>query len=420
MQMLKRFSFSLLIVALILSFYAVPEVAAEGSDHVTMSKGDGFALYNGAKLPSLPEYDTEAYPYAVLWVNNSSMWFFRAFSKPLFNDGSSILSNYEEMSAVQYRMGPTESEWTFLIEGVLPNGFSLGAGVFTLKWSNYDIINTTDNSVYFTGSDPIPLDGMNVIEWDGDTTGLVAFEGVANCYKVSGNTDVDTSKGIVGVRYICGNSSYSTSRVSMTKNDIAASNVWQSSAAGVFYVASAGDDYSTTGLFFSSVANRAFTCLFAYYPIEETTVDYTFTYTTEHGTAPGNKTVTVNVGESYTLIDVDLPTLSADGYVFKGWTANGVPVFAGNTIDGDIHLVASWELEPVPDPPEDPDPPQPPPDEEPDGNGIEAVKALIDAVVGVMQIEFTLWGFTFTFWQMMLFGIFVYIASWFIGGFFND
>lgn len=51
---------------------------------------------------------------------------------------------------------------------------------------------------------------------------------------------------------------------------------------------------------------------------------------------------------------------------------------------------------------------------------MEAVGALIQTIVRLMQIELTIWEFTFTFWQMMLFGIFVYIARWFIGGFFND
>ena len=51
---------------------------------------------------------------------------------------------------------------------------------------------------------------------------------------------------------------------------------------------------------------------------------------------------------------------------------------------------------------------------------MEAVGVLIQTIVRLMQIELTIWEFTFTFWQVMLFGIFVYIAAWFIGGFFND
>lgn len=51
---------------------------------------------------------------------------------------------------------------------------------------------------------------------------------------------------------------------------------------------------------------------------------------------------------------------------------------------------------------------------------MEAVGALIQAVVDLMQIDLTIWEFTFTFWQVMLFGIFVSITAWFIGGFFND
>lgn len=72
------------------------------------------------------------------------------------------------------------------------------------------------------------------------------------------------------------------------------------------------------------------------------TVDYTITYETEHGTAPTSKTVTVNEGESYTLTADDLPTLEAEGYTFKGWSAN-----VGDTISADTTLTAIWEIIPA-------------------------------------------------------------------------
>lgn len=51
---------------------------------------------------------------------------------------------------------------------------------------------------------------------------------------------------------------------------------------------------------------------------------------------------------------------------------------------------------------------------------MEDFGALIQTIVGLMQIELSIWGFTFTFWQILLFGLFVSISGWFIGGFFND
>lgn len=75
---------------------------------------------------------------------------------------------------------------------------------------------------------------------------------------------------------------------------------------------------------------------------EPTTVDYTISYETAYGTAPASKTVTVNEGESYALTADDLPTLTAYGYIFKGWTANGTAVSVGDTISTDTTLTAVW------------------------------------------------------------------------------
>ena len=72
------------------------------------------------------------------------------------------------------------------------------------------------------------------------------------------------------------------------------------------------------------------------------TVDYTITYQTEYGTAPLAKTVTAPYGEGYTLTLDDLPALTAEGYAFNGWTANGTAVSVGDTISADTTLVAAW------------------------------------------------------------------------------
>lgn len=49
-------------------------------------------------------------------------------------------------------------------------------------------------------------------------------------------------------------------------------------------------------------------------------------------------------GYAYTITAEDLPTLTAEGYTFKGWTlADGTPVNVGDTITADTELVAVWE-----------------------------------------------------------------------------
>ena len=66
-----------------------------------------------------------------------------------------------------------------------------------LIWSNFDILNE-DGSVYFAASEPISLDGMNVIEWDGDTIGLEMFPGKnAGYYRISSATNIDVAQNIL-------------------------------------------------------------------------------------------------------------------------------------------------------------------------------------------------------------------------------
>ena len=38
--------------------------------------------------------------------------------------------------------------------------------------------------------------------------------------------------------------------------------------------------------------------------------------------------------------------------------------------------------------------------------------AMLSVVVDLMKLEFTLWGINFTFWQIMLCGMFIPIVIW--------
>jgi len=69
---------------------------------------------------------------------------------------------------------------------------------------------------------------------------------------------------------------------------------------------------------------------------------YTISYSTEYGTAPASKTVQSMADRKYTLTAQDLPALTAEGYVFAGWSAGGKAVVAGDKIEKDITLVAVW------------------------------------------------------------------------------
>ena len=51
---------------------------------------------------------------------------------------------------------------------------------------------------------------------------------------------------------------------------------------------------------------------------------------------------------------------------------------------------------------------------------MEDFAVLIQTVLWLLQLEFPIWGFTFSFWQIMLFGLVVFIIIWFLGGFFDN
>lgn len=46
--------------------------------------------------------------------------------------------------------------------------------------------------------------------------------------------------------------------------------------------------------------------------------------------------------------------------------------------------------------------------------------AMIDATVRLFSVEFTIYGFTFSFWEVFLFSIAASITAWFLGKIFLD
>ena len=50
---------------------------------------------------------------------------------------------------------------------------------------------------------------------------------------------------------------------------------------------------------------------------------------------------------------------------------------------------------------------------------MEDFKALVDTVIGLLQLKMTIWGFTFSFWNILLFGLVTSIILWFLGGFYG-
>lgn len=177
---------------------------------VTTSSGNGFALYNGVKLPVLPEYDVQTYPVCTISRDVASAYgaeyllFLGSYAIAMYDPdldvwscgglGPSLLYLYKNGVWEQY---PDDNVGMFFIQvpEIIGDDGTVEMTAIELVWTKADIL-AENGTVWAAASATIPLDGMNVIEWDGDTTGL---ESVSIGCKVSDEViDKETAqKGIV-------------------------------------------------------------------------------------------------------------------------------------------------------------------------------------------------------------------------------
>jgi hypothetical protein len=231
------------------------------------SKGNGYSLFNGVKLPNLPEYDKEKYPYVLIYFDGTN-------TVLLVSKGGFALEDMgEEKKFIIYGGGEAAPAYT-IANSKWSNTFSVGNGKNTyfdyLIWSNFDLEGVNedyDNVVVLAASDPISLDGMNVIEWDGDTEGLAQFSSAA--FYVSGTTDIDVGKSIVFVQKAVIDGSLAADTKALTGG-----NGYYRYGAFVHYVETASEERPVEGIALRS-AISAYVSLFAYYPIPtKTTITF--------------------------------------------------------------------------------------------------------------------------------------------------
>lgn len=149
---------------------------------VTQSNGNGFALYNGVKLPNIESvWDRNIYEHAVVyteWFKDSP--YLAVTSTKAYWTGSSLKNTETGVPVAVYKIDESGTGWTLYSSSNTTYAY-LSYDCQSADWASYDLMDSTDN-IHLAASDPIPLDGMNVIEWDGDTTGL---ENAGMLYKVS-------------------------------------------------------------------------------------------------------------------------------------------------------------------------------------------------------------------------------------------
>lgn len=136
-------------------------------------------LYNGARLPKLPEWDKEAYPYAAvtaytdvhldvypnaswdcyLFVSASPFYVF----KRTYSDGDYVFYLGSLQDCVNWRCSVKKDEDPTAWESCDPYPYdnrgvyySDGTGGRAL-WSNHDITYDAEGTVYCAASDPVPV-----------------------------------------------------------------------------------------------------------------------------------------------------------------------------------------------------------------------------------------------------------------------
>lgn len=131
-------------------------------------------LYNGIRLPALPEWDREKYPYAIIFhsasgINNlfisATPWhgtgkafddFGGTFGETTANASSGIL--YNQYNDKDWELMSNEDTPPELGQIADTDGDGVGdAGAFCTFWSNHDIISADGTTVLIAASDPVPV-----------------------------------------------------------------------------------------------------------------------------------------------------------------------------------------------------------------------------------------------------------------------
>lgn len=119
-----------------------------------------YYLYNGVRLPALPEWDKETYPYAaIVYAGKDTPISMCALmpSSPVYNSSENMLVWGESSPLIVFDptgvSGSVYEEWTQVGTGV---SLILESPSYVL-WSNADILNATDSTVYLAASDPVPV-----------------------------------------------------------------------------------------------------------------------------------------------------------------------------------------------------------------------------------------------------------------------
>ena len=121
-------------------------------------------LYNGVRLPHIPDSILSKYPYVVIFrVNNPSMpdhgdyYLYGAKKRWVMNDVTSNNSGLPywdvDIGYYRFRYSVVNDEWSFSAQ--VDNGFD--QTLYILVWANHNVYYLSDNRLAFSASEPIPV-----------------------------------------------------------------------------------------------------------------------------------------------------------------------------------------------------------------------------------------------------------------------
>lgn len=123
-------------------------------------------LYNGVRLPALPEWDRDAYPFAVI-SQFTELYYLTFYSEPVYHEWGGLGNYYksnEVCSAIAYTCSPKygDATWVQYDDGAavnVPAGERIG-NASTPLWANLGLASTntsTGVTEYIEASNPIPV-----------------------------------------------------------------------------------------------------------------------------------------------------------------------------------------------------------------------------------------------------------------------
>lgn len=150
------------VVENVVNIAAIASVMIEKHDEAPKTR----ACYNNTRtLPSLPVDVLAQYPYAWIRTNETSGYFDLLFAKGVwyaYGQGTPDIKHADSEVVQWYRVSISDSdmatEWTFYKE-ISSANFGLDYNM-TVLWSLHDIPNgsATATTIYFYGSEPVPID----------------------------------------------------------------------------------------------------------------------------------------------------------------------------------------------------------------------------------------------------------------------